>query len=120
MVSSVVITGKWQWELHQRHQHLLRQYQQQGRATAGLDAAVAAIVAATLQQRQQQLDTDGNILDKMAMPTGGAWGCSTADAGRAIVLIAYRLAGLVHLTFRACWCGMDTLSFCLCSRKALE
>jgi hypothetical protein len=65
-----VFSGKWQWELHQRHQHLLRQYQQEGRSTAALDAAAAAIVAATVQQRQQQLDTDSNILEKMAMPTG--------------------------------------------------
>ncbi|WIA12316.1 hypothetical protein OEZ85_012372 [Tetradesmus obliquus] len=64
-----LLIGKWQWELHQRHQHLLRQYSQQGRDTAPLDAAAAAIVAATLQAREQQRDTDSNILEKMSMPT---------------------------------------------------
>ncbi|KAF6261333.1 hypothetical protein COO60DRAFT_1636916 [Scenedesmus sp. NREL 46B-D3] len=63
-----LLVGKWQWELHQRHQHLLRQYQQDGRDAAALDAAAAAIVAATVQQRQQQQDADNNILEKMAMP----------------------------------------------------
>jgi hypothetical protein len=63
-----VHAGKWQWELHQRHQYLLRQYQQQGRDTAPLDAAAAAIVAATVQQREQLRDADNNILEKTCMP----------------------------------------------------
>jgi hypothetical protein len=51
--------GNWQWELHQRHQHLLRQYSAEGRDTAGLQAAFDAYLAAERQQQQQQASQQG-------------------------------------------------------------
>jgi hypothetical protein len=46
--------GNWQWELHQRHQHLIRRYQAQGQDTAGLQAAFEAYLAAERERVQLQ------------------------------------------------------------------
>lgn len=57
---AVLCLGNWQWELHQRHQYLLRQAQAAGQDTAPLQAAFEAYLAAEreraqqLQQQQQQ------------------------------------------------------------------
>lgn len=60
---SSVITGKWRWELQQRHQHLVREYASSGQDTAELDAAYEACVAAALQEKQQQQqDSEGQDL----------------------------------------------------------
>ncbi|KAF8071299.1 hypothetical protein HT031_001382 [Scenedesmus sp. PABB004] len=63
-----LLSGKWQWELHQRHQHLLRLGPAAGRDAASLEAARRAIVVAVVAEREAQRDADANVLQRMAPP----------------------------------------------------
>lgn len=74
-------TGKWQWELHQRHQHLARQYAAAGKDTAPLDELLGTIVAAAVAAKEQQVAAaaeageGGKYVQRTVLDTGAGRGC---------------------------------------------
>lgn len=73
--------GKWRWELQQRYQHLLKQYEAAGQDTAPLAAAYDACVAAAVHEKEQQSKETG---DQYMRVSGG----QSATAGGQLIAVA--------------------------------